>query len=42
VSLGLVIGKFLPPHRGHSYLIETACAAAEHVVVVVCARAAAA
>ena len=38
MSVGLVIGKFLPPHRGHSYLIETACAGADRVVVVVCAR----
>jgi HTH-type transcriptional regulator, transcriptional repressor of NAD biosynthesis genes len=34
----VVIGKFLPPHRGHSYLIETACAGADRVVVIVCAR----
>lgn len=27
--LGLVIGKFLPPHAGHSYLIETARAHAD-------------
>jgi HTH-type transcriptional regulator, transcriptional repressor of NAD biosynthesis genes len=33
-----VIGKFLPPHRGHSYLIETACAGADRVTVIVCAR----
>jgi HTH-type transcriptional repressor of NAD biosynthesis genes len=38
-SLGVVIGKFLPPHRGHSYLIESACAGADHVMVIVCARA---
>jgi len=36
--LGVVIGKFLPPHRGHSYLIETACAGAARVAVIVCAR----
>jgi NadR type nicotinamide-nucleotide adenylyltransferase len=35
---GLVIGKFLPPHRGHSLLINTACAASERVTVIVCAK----
>jgi NadR type nicotinamide-nucleotide adenylyltransferase len=34
----VVVGKFLPPHRGHSYLIETACAGADEVTVIVCAR----
>jgi HTH-type transcriptional repressor of NAD biosynthesis genes len=38
MSVGVVIGKFLPPHRGHSYLIETATAGAARVVVIVCAR----
>jgi HTH-type transcriptional regulator, transcriptional repressor of NAD biosynthesis genes len=38
VSVAVVIGKFLPPHRGHSYLIETACTGADRVVVIVCAR----
>ncbi|MBO0869205.1 MAG: AAA family ATPase [Micromonosporaceae bacterium] len=36
--MGVVIGKFLPPHAGHSYLIETACAGADRVVVIVCER----
>lgn len=36
--LGVVIGKFLPPHAGHSYLIETACAGVGHVLVIVCSR----
>lgn len=38
-GLGLVIGKFLPPHRGHKLLIETAIAQSESVTVIVCARA---
>ena len=38
MTLGVVIGKFLPPHRGHSYLIDTACAGADRVVVIVCSR----
>jgi HTH-type transcriptional regulator, transcriptional repressor of NAD biosynthesis genes len=37
-GIGLVIGKFLPPHRGHGLLIETAVAQAERVVVIVCER----
>lgn len=37
-TLGVVIGKFLPPHRGHSLLIDTALAGCDHVVVIVCAR----
>lgn len=35
---GLVIGKFLPPHRGHQLLIDTATAGSEHVTVIVCER----
>lgn len=34
----VVIGKFYPPHRGHKLLIDTACAQAERVVVIVCAK----
>ena len=33
---GLVIGKFLPPHRGHKHLIDTALARCERVSVIVC------
>jgi HTH-type transcriptional regulator, transcriptional repressor of NAD biosynthesis genes len=33
---GLVIGKFYPPHRGHKYLIETAKAQCEELVVILC------
>ncbi len=35
-GLGLVIGKFLPPHAGHGLLIETARAGVGRLVVVVC------
>jgi HTH-type transcriptional repressor of NAD biosynthesis genes len=35
---GLVIGKFLPPHRGHKFLIDSASAQCEHVTVIVCAQ----
>jgi HTH-type transcriptional repressor of NAD biosynthesis genes len=33
---GLVIGKFYPPHRGHSYLIDVAWSRARKVTVIVC------
>jgi HTH-type transcriptional repressor of NAD biosynthesis genes len=33
---GLVIGKFLPPHRGHHHLIDAAAAQSQRVFVVVC------
>ncbi len=33
---GLVIGKFYPPHRGHHYLIRTARAQVDHLVVMMC------
>jgi HTH-type transcriptional repressor of NAD biosynthesis genes len=36
VTRGLVIGKFYPPHRGHSFLIETALAHSDSLVVLVC------
>lgn len=35
---GVVIGKFLPPHRGRKFLIETARSGSEHITVIVCAR----
>lgn len=37
-GVGVVIGKFLPPHKGHRYLIETALPRCERVVVIVCAK----
>ena len=36
MSLGIVIGKFLPPHHGHSLLIEAARARCDEVAVLVC------
>lgn len=33
MTLGFVVGKFYPPHRGHRHLIETARAACDRVVV---------
>ena len=35
---GLVVGKFHPPHRGHSFLIETAQGQVDELVVLVCER----
>jgi NadR type nicotinamide-nucleotide adenylyltransferase len=37
-GLGLVIGKFYPPHRGHKLLIDTATGQSERTVVIVCAK----
>lgn len=36
--LGVVIGKFYPPHRGHHLLIDTALAQCEAVSVIVCGK----
>jgi NadR type nicotinamide-nucleotide adenylyltransferase len=36
MTSGLVIGKFLPPHRGHVFLIESALARVDRLVVLVC------
>jgi HTH-type transcriptional repressor of NAD biosynthesis genes len=36
MTRGLVIGKFLPPHRGHKFLIETALRAVDHLDVLIC------
>ena len=36
MTTGLVIGKFYPPHRGHSFLIATALAEVDQLTVVVC------
>ncbi|WP_165225695.1 AAA family ATPase [Aquisphaera insulae] len=35
MTLGFVVGKFYPPHRGHKYLIETARRQVDHLVVMV-------
>jgi HTH-type transcriptional regulator, transcriptional repressor of NAD biosynthesis genes len=37
-GLGLVIGKFYPPHRGHKLLIDTAAEQSERTIVIVCAK----
>ena len=36
--LGVVIGKFLPPHRGHKLLIDTANAECDQTVAIICAK----
>ncbi len=35
---GVVIGKFYPPHRGHSLLIETAASQCRRLTVLVCGK----
>jgi nicotinamide mononucleotide adenylyltransferase len=35
MSTGLVIGRFCPPHRGHSHLIATAAAGVDDLTVIV-------
>ena len=37
-DLGVVIGKFLPPHRGHHFLIDTALAQCARVEVIICEK----
>ena len=37
-GLGLAIGKFYPPHRGHKLLIDTATQESERTIVIVCAK----
>jgi NadR type nicotinamide-nucleotide adenylyltransferase len=37
-GVGLVIGKFYPPHRGHKLLIDTATSQSDEVIVIVCAK----
>lgn len=36
MTTGLIIGKFLPPHRGHAFLVETALAQVDRLIVLVC------
>lgn len=35
LGMGIVLGKFLPPHQGHQLLIDFACAYAQEVIVLV-------
>lgn len=35
---GVVIGKFLPPHRGHKHLIDSAQSAVEDLSIIVCEK----
>lgn len=37
-GLGVVIGKFLPPHAGHHFLIDTALEQADVVEVIICEK----
>ncbi|QEH34466.1 Trifunctional NAD biosynthesis/regulator protein NadR [Aquisphaera giovannonii] len=35
MTLGFIVGKFYPPHRGHKHLIDTARRQVDHLVVMV-------
>ena len=35
-TTGFLLGKFLPPHRGHQYLIDFARNHVDHLTVLVC------
>lgn len=37
MTTGLILGKFLPPHRGHEYLVNFAAGFADAITVHVCA-----
>jgi HTH-type transcriptional regulator, transcriptional repressor of NAD biosynthesis genes len=37
-DLGVVVGKFFPPHRGHAHLIDTAARQVQRLVVIVCSK----
>src|SRR4051812_24805266 len=34
MTLGLIVGKFYPPHRGHKHLIDTARGSCDRLVVI--------
>lgn len=36
MTIGLVIGKFYPPHAGHQFLIETAVANSDQLYIIIC------
>jgi HTH-type transcriptional repressor of NAD biosynthesis genes len=38
-ELGVVVGKFFPPHRGHKHLIDVATQQVRKLVVIVCSKA---
>lgn len=35
---GIIAGKFLPPHAGHSYLIESAASQCDQLTILICDR----
>jgi NadR type nicotinamide-nucleotide adenylyltransferase len=37
-ELGVVVGKFFPPHRGHKHLIDVAASEVRRLVVIVCSK----
>jgi HTH-type transcriptional regulator, transcriptional repressor of NAD biosynthesis genes len=36
MTTGLIVGKFNPPHKGHSFLIESALSQVDELTVIVC------
>jgi len=38
MTLGFIVGKFYPPHRGHKYLINTARAQVDRLIVMIAAH----
>lgn len=38
MTRGIIIGKFMPPHLGHKYMVDFACNYADEVLVLVCTR----
>ena len=37
-ELGVIVGKFYPPHRGHKHLIDVASTQVRRLVVIVCSK----
>ncbi len=38
MTLGFIVGKFYPPHRGHKHLIESARRQVDHLIVMIAAH----
>jgi cytidyltransferase-like protein len=38
MNRGLIVGKFYPPHKGHSFLIETALKQCDDLAIIVCVK----
>jgi len=38
MTLGFVVGKFYPPHRGHKHLVDSACKQVDELIVMIAAH----